>query len=259
MADIERIMKKLEKSTIPANKLSELWKLLEGIRKTQYDVVHSKASSTIEHLIEDDREEIEDLFELFEKEEEYEEDVAELKTTVDDFIENLIQNNDTNLQGIEQIVEKLGKSKILKSKLLRLTMILKDMQRNRQRVANVLNQMGLILSSRKVEEKYIKNGLQTLLIDGSINQEQHEELIEMVAELDLMKLLEVVGKTKIGRGIQFLPRSKEDLLKKLHKMACHHQKNPSRNLKKKMKASLDELLSRKAITKGQYNNIKQDI
>ena len=163
------------------------------------------------------------------------------------------------MQGIEQIVEKLGKSKILKSKLLRLTMVLKDMRRNRQRVANVSNQMGLILSARKVEEKYIKNGLQTLLIDGSINQEQHEELNEMVAELDLMKLLEVVGKTKIGRGIQFLPRSKEDLLKKLHEMSCHHQKNPSRNLKKKMKASLDELLSRKVITKGQYNNIKQDI
>ena len=98
-----------------------------------------------------------------------------------------------------------------------------------------------------------------MLTDGSINREQHDELVEMVEELDLMKLLEVVGKTKIGRGIQILTRSKEDLKKKLHEMACQHEKNPSRNLKKKMKASLVELLSLKVITKAQYNDIKQDI
>ena len=110
--------------------------------------------------------------------------------------------------------------------------------------------MGLILSARKVEEKYIKNGLQTLLTDGSINQEQYDELIEMMAELDLMKLLEVVRK-KIGRGVKFLPRSIEDLMKKLHEMACQYKKSPSRDLKENMTASLNELLSRKTITKKQ--------
>ena len=68
-------------------------------------------------------------------------------------------------------------------------------------------------------------------------------------------MISVIKTTKIGRGINFLPRETEDLLVKLKECGMDFTENGTAALRQKILAELDELLCRKVITKLEHKDI----
>ena len=117
--------------------------------------------------------------------------------------------------------------------------------------------MNLVLSDEGTQAKDISRVLKRLLSGGAINEEQYNTLTEKLDELNIDKVLGIVGKTKVGRGVSFLPRNTEDLSRKLHEWGHQYAEKPTDDLKTKINAALDELLFRRAITKENYKDIKE--
>ena len=131
------------------------------------------------------------------------------------------------------------------------------MSKNRQRVSNIFHQMNLVLSDEGTQTKDISRVLKRLLNGGAIDEEQYNTLTEKLDELNIDKVLGIVGKVKVGRGVSFLPRNTEDLSRELHEWGHQYAEKPTDDLKTKIKAALDELLFRRAITKENYKDIKE--
>ena len=112
--NIEHILEKLKESTIPGKILVRLRMLLEHIQDNQRNILNNKVTETIEHLILHDRKEIEQLFEIFDKEES--DTIVELKRRVNNFINDVLQDRDASLEEIERILDNLKESKIARSK-----------------------------------------------------------------------------------------------------------------------------------------------
>ena len=105
----------------------------------------------------------------------------------------------------------------------------------------------------------VSDTLKRLLREKLISKEQYNALSED-DNLNLDKVISIIKTTKIGRGIDFLPRKTEDLKKKLYDWAISYsdgQQQP--DLKKKIMAALHELRFRKVIAKEKYNDILKDM
>ena len=78
-------------------------------------------------------------------------------------------------------------------------------------------------------------------------------------ELNSSRIAEVIKKTKIGQGMQFLPRTLTDLTKKLQiwlqELAESTEASAVRN---KVAAVLEELHRQKGIMQERYNAIKNE-
>ena len=85
------------------------------------------------------------------------------------------------------------------------------------------------------------NVLKRLYIDGLISKKQHIALSKE-DDLNLDKVISEIKTTKIGRGINFLPRETPDLLTKLKEWVMDFTKNGTAALRQKIIAVLDELL-----------------
>ena len=160
---------------------------------------------------------------------------------------------------IERILWKLRKSpSIPRSKLIRLEILLKDIFKNRYRVTVIVTRMDHVLSHPNVSTKDVSDALKRLLKERLISQEQYDALSED-DNLNLDKVISVIKTTKIGRGINFLPRKTEDLQKKLCDWVISYTDKNQPGLKNKIIAVLDELRFRKVITKEKYNDILKDM
>ena len=74
-------------------------------------------------------------------------------------------------------------------------------------------------------------------------------------DLNLDKVISEIKTTKIGRGINFLPRETPDLLTKLKEWVMDFDENGTAALRQKILGVLDELLFRKVITKQEHKDI----
>ena len=99
----------------------------------------------------------------------------------------------------------------------------------------------------------VSDTLQRLERERLISQEQYNALSED-DNLNLDKVISVIKTTKIGRGIKFLPRNTEDLKEKLCDWGTSYADEQHPDLKNKYMAALDELRSRKVLTKREYND-----
>ena len=100
---------------------------------------------------------------------------------------------------------------IQKSKQHRLKVLVSDIDKNRYRVESVLTRLN---HAHEEEDKC--NVLQQLLREDLLSEDQFLRLRE--SEKDLLEsptIVEVIKETNIGRGINFLPRTIEDLKTKL--------------------------------------------
>ena len=136
-------------------------------------------------------------------------------------------------------------------------MLLNDIRSNRFRVSDIVHRMNPILSDPNVTPKLISDGLKYMVRDGSISQEQYKSLTKKIKDLNLVKVICEIKSTKVGRGVQFLPRETNDLLKKLKEWVMSFATNGSAALRQK-KHVLDELLFRKVITSKEHKDIKEE-
>ena len=84
-------------------------------------------------------------------------------------------------------------------------------------------------------------------------------LILICPDLNLDKVIAVIKTTKIGRGMNFLPRETSNLLTKLKEWTTSYPDEQQSDLKDKIMAALDELRFRKVLTKRGYNDISKDM
>ena len=112
------------------------------IEEEEENEIESKISDTLQYLIQHDRNEIQQLLELFEKEGEtyFEDDIEKLRELIENWIEEEIIGKENVLNNIKDLLIKLQKSKIPQSKLHRLEMILRDIRLNRRRVKMLSNE-----------------------------------------------------------------------------------------------------------------------
>ena len=94
--------------------------------------------------------------------------------------------------------------------------------------------------------------------EGFISDEQFKALNKNVNNLDLDKVIAEIKSTKVGRGINFLPRETSDLMKKLRHWTMEFAKDGTAALRQKILSVLDELLFRNVITKEEHKDIKED-
>ena len=94
--------------------------------------------------------------------------------------------------------------------------------------------------------------------EGFISDEQFKALNKNINNLDLDKVIAEIKSTKVGRGINFLPRETSDLMKKLKEWAMEFAKNGTAALRQKILSVLEELLFRNVITKEEHKDIKED-
>ena len=89
--------------------------------------------------------------------------------------------------------------------------------------------------------------------EGLLSDEQFKQLGKL-EDPDLGKITEVIMDTKIGQGLNFLPRTK--LRHTLHSLLTELEENGSEFIKSKVASILEELFNRNAIRRGEYVNLK---
>ena len=84
------------------------------------------------------------LLEELKNEEVYAVEVQELKTLIDEYIENEYRENISIMDDINKVLTKLSSSNVSKATLHRVQMLLQEIERNRYRVSQVLERMSAV-------------------------------------------------------------------------------------------------------------------
>ena len=89
-----------------------------------------------------------------------------------------------------------------------------------------------------------------------VNDEQYTALKEKIEDegLDLDEVIWQLKQVKVGCGFVFLPRMTCDLLSKVKDGVAIFAEEKTSQLRDKLLAMLDELLQRKAISKGDHQD-----
>ena len=222
------------------------------------ELLANKIKDTTEYLIRHDKDEIKKLLKKFLDSDEND-DVLRLCELVETWIEKQVATEEKiPLDDINRILLKLQESSSIPTfKLIRLEILLKDILENRYRVTKIVNRMDYALSHPNPIE--VSDTLKRLRKEKLISDEQYVVLSED-DNLNLDKVISVIKTTKIGRGINFLPRETSDLLAKLKEWAMDFAENgTAAALRFKIMAALDELRFRKVIRKEKYNDILKDM
>jgi len=208
---------------------------------------------TVETIIQHDKKEVKELLKDFGEnlDEEFTDTLLKIEELVDVFVEGSFIDDESVLDKIIHEVNKLDESKLPKSKLLRFRILLKDIERNRFRVKEILN--------RFKDGSDDSHTLSMLQREELLSEEQADKINEILREgKDLEKIANVIKSSKIGNGISFLPTKIKDLTDTLQTGLVELAKTGKNDLKQKIGAMLDELLRRRAITGERYNVIKED-
>ena len=167
----------------------------------------------------------------------------------------VVTEKEIPFDDINRILWKLqGSSSIPRRKLIRLEILLNDILSNRYRVTNIVKRMDYVLSGLNVLAKDVSDALKILVRERLISEEQYDALSKE-DDLNLDKVISEIKTTKIGRGINFLPRETPDLLTKLKEWVMDFAKDGTAALRQKILGVLDELLFRKVITKQDHKDI----
>ena len=216
--------------------------------------VHGRTSKTLEHLIKHDRKEIDELLTEFERQKDgyYEEELETLRNLVEKWIEDEVEGEKEEMKDIEKVLTNLQKSKIPRSKLHRVMMILRDIRRNRVRVEDAIELMNVFEHSDSAKQRM--DVLNRLMLQKLISYEQYQKLKENIDKLDMDSFITELKTTKIGRGHSFLPTTIRKLKEEVKDSIMGYAEKKSIQLRDKMLALLNELLQRRAISKEEYKD-----
>ena len=152
---------------------------------------------------------------------------------------------------IDELLKRLETSDIPKSQRHRIKMLLDDIVENRYRVQQIIQR--LMEAENKDELSTI---LRMLVREELLSEEQFEQLVEL-EDPDLEKIKEVITDTKIGQGLNFIPRTISNLRHTLHSLLTELKENGTELIKSKVASILEELSRRKAIRLGEYANLTE--
>ena len=141
---------------------------------------------------------------------------------------------------IEEQRRALDKSKATPSTLLRIKILLDDIDSNRRRIQEIFQRID---DANENEEDIWK----MLVREGLISDEQFEEL-KHLENTEIEEISNILKSTKIGQGIPFLPTSLEGLRDMFEKLWTDGVKN-------KILPIINELLRRGGMTEDQHHII----
>ena len=209
--------------------------------------------STVKIIIQHDVKEFKSLLDEFEgnSDEEFTDTLLKIEELFDLFIEDSFFEGKPLIDELNHQLDKLDESNLLKSKLLRFRMLLKDIERNRFRVKEIL--------TRFKDGSDDSNTLSMLEREKLLSREQADKISNVIKEgKDLQEIADIVKSTKIGNGLDHLPTKIYDLENTLNELLAELVKSGNNNLKQKIGAILDEMLRRELITKNRYNLVKEN-
>jgi len=170
------------------------------------------------------------------------------------FLEREFLNGESVAVEIHELVDRLsGSEHIPKSTLLKIKMLVNDIAENRERVKEIVNRFNQAGDDKEMRLWVIEQ----LAKEELISEQQYFKLAEEIDEIDVKKLTNIIGETKIGQGINFLPRKTGELFDKLREWAMEFAENGGVVLQNMISAVLNELFRRKQISKKRYDEMKE--
>ena len=155
---------------------------------------------------------------------------------------------------IDELRAAIANSPITKLKQQRLKMLIDDINTNRYRVKSILT----ALNNAQDDKQDVQNVLGRLAREELLSEEQFQKIGMLEESFDLPAIALIIKDTKIGQGINFLPRKMNDLVKYLQLTLEELAETGKSALKNKISGVLDELLRRKAISRDRYNEKKTE-
>ena len=174
--------------------------------------------------------------------EEFMDIVLALEKLLEIFFEEELLDGESIRSQIDELLRKLETSEIPKSNQHQIKMLLDDIAKNRYRAEQIIQR---IMDVENKDQRAII--LQMLVHEGHLSDEQFEQLCEL-EDPDLEKISEIIMDTKIGQGLNFLPRTISNLPHSLHSLLAELEENGL--IKSKLASILEELYNRDAIRNG---------
>ena len=178
--------------------------------------------STIDYIIHDKEELLQLMEELKDDiDKEFMDIVLNIEKLLEIFFEEEFLDGEPIRPQIDDLLNKLETSVIPKSNQHRIKMLLDDIAKNRNRVEGIIQR--LMDAKDKDQMSTIS---QMLVREGRLSDEQFTQLGEL-EDPDLEKITEMIKDTKIGQGLNFLPRTISNLRHTLHSLLAELEENGS--------------------------------
>ena len=234
----------------------DLEEMVEGSENENENILSNLIQNTTDLIIKDDKDELVDLLKAIKGEagQEFINTIIKLEELIDAFFTDEFLDGAPILPMIDELRAAIANSPITKLKQQRLKMLIDDISTNRYRVKSILT----ALNNAKEDKQDIKNALGRLAREELLSEEQFQKIGMLEKSFDLPAIALIIKDTKIGQGINFLPRKMNDLVKYLQLTLEELAETGKSALKNKISGVLDELLRRKAISRDRYNEIKTD-
>ena len=211
-------------------------------------------TTTADYLIQHDKKELQELVAEMKKDEDIVDEVIALEGLIEIFIESEFLGRVAIDEQILELVDKLSSSKNLsKSTLLKIRMLVKDISDNRQRVKEIVNRFNQAGNDTKSRLWMIMRFAK----ENLISEQQYFKLVKEIDNIDIEQLTDIMKEFKVGQGLDFLPTKTSKLLDTLQEWLKEFVDKGSYALKDKIGAVLNELLRRKTISTGRYEEIKE--
>ena len=227
----------------------------EEMKLSTEDQIKKDITSTADYLIQHDKKELQELVAGIEKDEDIIDTVLSLEELLNIYLEQeFLERDGDAIDGkIIELVNSLSHSKnISKASLIKIKMLINDIERNRQRVKSIVNRFSQAGDDRDSRLWIIKQ----LAKENLVTEHQYLRLIEEIEELDIKRFIDIIKEFKIGEGLDFLPRKTNKLVDTLQEWLDEFVEKGSSALKNKIGAVLNELLRRKEISPQRYDEIK---
>ena len=187
------------------NNLNSLIPKEETDKEEEEDGMTRVIKNTVDHAIQHDMKDLSDLLMELRNDVNGEslDALIDLELLVDKFLVDEYENEQSLLPLIEERRLKLEASPTSKSKLLRMNMLLDDININRRRIREIFQRID---DADDNEEDVWKMQVREGLISG----DQFEKLSDLDGT-DMEKIANVLKGSKIGQGIPLLPTSLSEL------------------------------------------------
>ena len=147
-----------------------------------------KILATVDYLIQHGKKELVDLLEEIEKTD----DIIDVVTTLKNLIKIFIERD---FLGREKIDDSLSSStSISKATLLKIKMLVSDVEKNRERVKDMVIRFNQAGEDKKMRERIVKK----IAKDNLITEQQYSKLVEEIEELNVERLVNTIKEYKIG-------------------------------------------------------------
>ena len=216
--------------------------------------IKKQITDTADYLIEHDKKALLEITNEIEREDAIVETVTALELLIKIYLEREFLNRESVAGKIHELVDRLsGDKNVEKSTLLRIKMLVNDIAGNRPRVKEIVNRFNQAGDDKKTRVSV----LASLAKEELISEQQYSKLIEEIDAMDIKKLTDIIRETKIGRGMNFLPRKTDVLIDTLQQWLQELVENGGTVLKNHISSLLNELRQRKKISEERYEQLRQ--